>query len=768
MNQNHFPMHGKVQALSGMDDRRDEFIDLDRLVGMVRRNWKLAAIGGAIGLVLGGLYLLSAPSVYTASTRILLDQNLSRFAEDEPQSRNPLQMDSVVLNEVEILGSSRLARTVAQNMGLDENDAFLNPPQSFVGWVKSGLRSVVSIISPPPELTEAEAANARLGKAQYLLQSGLTAERVGRSFVIEVSYRTNDRILAGDITRGYAAAYLADQLDANFEATQQATAWLQGRLEELRTSSQSAALAVERFRAENGLTAARGELISEQQLSELNGQLILAQAETARASARYRQFQSIVDSGPQNAVQNSTISSADQPGTEAIVDLRQRYLQVAQRKTGIEEQFGADHPQAVALGRQEAELTQQIFRELQQLTNSYRNEFEVAQSREQSLRDNLDLLTGQVPETNTAMVRLRELEQQANTLSTLYQGFLTRYEEASQHQSFPIAKARVISPAGNPVSPSSPRKTMTIALSLVLGLMGGAAVAGLREFRERSFRTGAQIAPELGLRFLGYLPYFDRRIVAAAAAQSAANGEGEALMPPEMRFAAMAPGSSTAESLRHARMMVDAALPDKAARVIGFASVLPGEGKSTTAANFAALLAASGRRTLLIDGDMRNPGLSRALLRPPETGLVDVLSGTTPWHGALLQDKYTQTILLPSVMRRNFTPTAELLSGAEAATLISEAREHFDYVVVDLPPLGALLDARAFEPICDAFIIVAEWGRTPRELLRSALESHREIGSKAAGVILTKTDMQKLGLYGSAAGPEQYTGHYGAYYSDKT
>lgn len=165
---------------------------------------------------------------------------------------------------------------------------------------------------------------------------------------------------------------------------------------------------------------------------------------------------------------------------------------------------------------------------------------------------------------------------------------------------------------------------------------------------------------------------------------------------------------------------------------------------------------------------MRNPGLSRALLRPPETGLVDVLAGTTAWHGALLQDKYTQTILLPSVLRRNFTPTAELLAGAESATLIREAREHFDYIVVDLPPLGALLDARAFEPICDAFIIVAEWGRTPRELLRSALESHREIGSKAAGVILTKTDMQKLGLYGSAAGPEQYAGHYGAYYSDKS
>ncbi|WP_062228071.1 polysaccharide biosynthesis tyrosine autokinase [Aureimonas frigidaquae] len=767
MNQNHFPMHGKVQVLPPVNERKDEFIDLDRLYGMVRRNWKLAAAGAAVGLVLGGLYLLTAPPVYTASTRVLLDDDLGRFAEADTQARNPLQMDSVVLNQVEILSSSRLARTVAQDMGLADNAAFLNPPQSAFGWLKSRLRGVIELVSAGPELTEEEMANARLGKAQALLQQGLDAERVGRSFVIELSFRASDRVLAGDITRAYARAYLADQLDANFEATQQATAWLQQRLDELRSSSQTAALEVERFRAENGLTAARGELISEQQLSELNGQLILAQAETARAQARFRQFQSIVDSGPENAVQNATISSTEQPGTEAMVDLRQRYLQVVQRRAGIVEQFGAEHPQAVALARQEADLTQQIFRELQQLANSYRNEYEVAQSRESSLRDNLALLTGQAPETNTALVRLRELEQHANTLSTLYQTFLTRYEEASQHQSFPIAKARVISPAGNPVSPSSPRRTLTLALSLVLGLMGGAAVAGIRELRERAFRTGGEVPHTLGLRFLGYLPLFDRAILSAAAARAAPLSDGEALMPPELRFASIAPGSSMAESLRHARMVAEASLPDTACRVIGFASVLPGEGKSTSSANFAALLAASGYRTLLIDADMRNPGLSRALLRPPQTGLSDVLSGAAPWHNALLQDRYTGVVILPSVPQTRFAPTAELLAGAATGTLLAEARQHFDYVVVDLPPLGALLDARAFEPHCDAFVMVAEWGKTPRDLVRSALEGQREINSKVLGLLLAKTDMKRLALYGTPDGPEQYAQRYRAYYTEE-
>ncbi|TGP22932.1 chain-length determining protein, partial [Mesorhizobium sp. M1D.F.Ca.ET.234.01.1.1] len=118
------------------------------------------------------------------------------------------------------------------------------------------------------------------------LQSEVLAQRNGRSYVISIGYQAPDPALATAITKAYADAYLADQLNASFDATERAALWLQGRLTELRESSQQAAMAVEKFRAEHGLSAnSDGQLLSDKQLADLNAQLIVAQADTARASA---------------------------------------------------------------------------------------------------------------------------------------------------------------------------------------------------------------------------------------------------------------------------------------------------------------------------------------------------------------------------------------------------------------------------------------------------------------------------------------------------
>jgi succinoglycan biosynthesis transport protein ExoP len=464
----------------------------------------------------------------------------------------------MVSSEVEILKSARLARAVVLAEKLQNNEAFLNPPRSPIGWVRAQIKSITGMFAfdPPPSATSVE--NAKIGKAVALLQNGLTAERSGRSYVIDVSFRSNDRKLAGAITRAYAEAYLSDQLNANFDATQRATLWLQGRLADLRDSSQAAALEVEKFRAANGLTSARGELISEQQLSDLNSQLILAQADTANALGRYSQFKSIVDSGPENAVRNATIPS-DNGNSAVINDLKTRYLGVTKREQEIAARFGEDHTQAVALRREQADLEGRIFQELKRITESYRNEYEVAKARETSLRDNVGLMAGLSSETSQSLVQLRELEQKSAALATLYQTFLARHEEASQQRSFPIAKARVISDASDPVAASSPRKAIVLGLSLVLGLLGGAAVGAFQEFRERFFRTGDDVRAALNINFLGYLPIVGARLTAAANPKSGGakatdkppRDQTGAVTPRILRVAINAPASSFAETLRN-------------------------------------------------------------------------------------------------------------------------------------------------------------------------------------------------------------------------
>ncbi|WP_313958450.1 Wzz/FepE/Etk N-terminal domain-containing protein [Chelativorans salis] len=755
-------------SLFQSDEQKENFIDLDVLFAALRRRAWLIALIAALGLALGVAYLLVTPPVYTAVTRILIDEELAKFTQEEPSVASSMRNDSMILSEVEILRSARLARTVVLAEGLHENEVFLNPPQPPVAWLKSRVKAALRIFaSPRPELTGAAAEEAAIGKAAALLQQYMSAERAGRSFVLEVSVKAYDPKLAGSIARAYADAYLSDQLEANFDATQRAMVWLQSRLDELRQSSQAAALEVEEFRAENGLTAASGELISEQQLSDLNSQLILARAETANARARYEQYKSIIDSGPENAVRNATIPP-DQPNSALINELKSRYLTISSRAEDVEGRFGEDHPQLVNLRRERAELERQIFSELQQLTESYRNEYNVALAREESLGGNVGTMADESSQTGRAMVRLRELEQRSTTLANLYQTYLARFEEASQQRSLPIAKARVISEAEDPVGPSSPSRTMVLAMSLVLGLFAGGGMAVLQEFRERFFRTGEDVKDALGLKFLGYLP----RLQGAARrgkkdrASKPESDKAVTMSPGILRATKDAPGSSFAETMRNARLSADLLLQGTSCKVIGFVSVLPNEGKTTAAANFASLAAASGAKTLLIDGDLRHRGLSRGLSGTPGGGLAEAVMGEKHWPSYVRIDRSMQLAILPA-NGRHFAHTSELLSSPGMHRLIEEARRMFAYIVIDLPPLGPVIDAKAFEPMADGFIIVAEWGATPRALLRSTLQSERPIASKAIGVILNKADMKKLSRYAAPGGAEGYMGRYTAYYGDR-
>lgn len=756
-------------------DPSDSFIDLNRLLAILVRRARLIGLSVALAVALGVAYLLFATPVYTSQTQILLDEDLSRYAEEsEPSPQSSQQIDMRISSAAEILKSGRLALRVVDDLKLSDNETILNPPQSPVAMVKGWAKALTS---SGPDVPEEALANGRREKAAATLQQSLTVERAGRSAVLAVSFRSTDPQLAAAITKRYAEAFFEDQLSANFTATEQASTWLQERLTDIQARAQDAALEVERYRSENGLTTARGELMSEQQLADLNSQLILAQADAASASARYAQFKAIVEQGPDKAVDNASIPT-QQAGGSVLQELRERYNSVVKRAQDITQNFGADHPQAAALRAEKEDLAGQIYRELQQLTASYRNEYEVARSRETSLRENIDKVAGSNAVANRSSVRLRELEQKATALKALSESYLSRFEQASQKQSFPIAKARVISDAGVPTAPSSPKKTLVLGLSLVLGLMAGGALTFVQELRERAFRLENDVRTILGLKPLGYLPLVGGQkkrkpamIGAKAVKAEPAPGEAEEDIPLERmtRIVLDAPRSAFAETLRNAKLTSETMLTGRESRVIGVTSALPGEGKSTVATNFAALLAISGKRTLLIDADVRRPGLSAMMKPAPQIGLIEAVSGEIPWTQAVKTDRRSQLTILPIALGKDAARRHdgnELISSPAMKQLLDEARQAFDYVIVDLAPVGPVVDAKAFEPLADGFLFVVEWGKTPSNLVRDLLAAEHRIEAKTLGVVLNKTDMAALARYSDAGAAEKYRDLYDQYYTD--
>lgn len=772
----------------------NEFIDVENLLRMALRQTKVVAVSAVIALLLGIVYLQTTPPTYVATSRILVDENLSKVIDEVSPIASSMQTEAAMLSQIEVLRSARLAAVVADKLNLHRNEDFMSPPTSLVqrtiGQVRMSLSYMLSLVRPADPATQARRqefeeldeatrdalmSSSRRRAAVGRLQANLLAQRVGRSLVIVIGFQSHDPNLAAAITRAYAEAYLGDQLNASFEATEQAAVWLEGRLTELRESSQAAALEVERFRAENGLAETQGQLVSEQQLSELSAQLISAQADAARALARFEQFEAMT-----SAASSPDISQMVAPvGVEvgpAFGELRTRHQNLSRRKADIEANFGAEHPQAVALGREIAQITRLMVEEIAQITESYRNEYQVALARERTLRQSVADATGRSAQANQSQVRLRELEQQATALRALYQSFLDRYEQTTQQQTFPVAKVRVISEATPPGGASSPRSIMVLGLSLVLGLMMGGALGALNEFNERFFRVGKDVSEGLGFRFLGYLPLLSAHGAKHGRKRGKdgrtylAGDEPLALAATDhrrrMRVSVDAPLSMFAETFRSAKIACDVVLQANSSKVIGMISVLPGEGKSTVAANLAELLAASGARTLLIDGDLRNPGLTRHLGIQVQTGVIDAVVNPDNWRSAIKYNRQTGLAILPGLVRGRFSHTSEALSSAGMRRLIEDARTSFDYVIVDLPPVGPVVDAKAFSPLVDGFIAVVEWGKTPRAIVHSAIRNEPLIASKVLGVVLNKVRLDRLPRYGSFGGSEQFIKRYSSYYLD--
>ena len=210
--------------------------------------------------------------------------------------------------------------------------------------------------------------------------------------MLNVAYTADDPQLAAEIARAYASAYLSDQLNANFDATQRATVWLQQRLGDLKENAQKASMAAARYKANNGLTLARGQLVSEQQLSDLNTQLIKAQADLASASARYQAVQVDRRRGAEGCREerHRLLLLSDMTTDNSVLSkLKSQYLSVSNRADAVEARFGKDHPQVVSLRKQQQELADQIYQELRQLTTSYKNEYDVAKSRVDSLQTSI-------------------------------------------------------------------------------------------------------------------------------------------------------------------------------------------------------------------------------------------------------------------------------------------------------------------------------------------------------------------------------------------
>jgi succinoglycan biosynthesis transport protein ExoP len=725
-------------------ERRDGFAGaanlteaVKSLVSLAGRQLPIFLVVISCAVLLGALYLLTTPPSYSALAKMVIDsRKVPAF--QQAQIFADQTIDNVaVATQVEVLTSENVSLAVIKDLKLTEDPEFVGPGAGLIGQIFNLIsRAFDSAAAPSESQVERKALTA--------FEARRKVSRIPLTYAMEVSFRSHDPGKAAQIANAICDAYIVDQLEAKYQSTRRASAWLQERVKSLRAEASADAQAVVDFKQKNNIVESGGKLMSEQQMSEVNSQLILARAATAEAKARLERIRQIMAQDIPDA------SVTDALKSEVIIKLRQQYLELAARESIWSKKYGPDHLAAISLRNQMAETRRNIADEMQKIAESYKSDYEIALTREMSIEKSLDSAVAQSRLTNQAQVQLRELESAAQTSRAMHDNFLQRYLEAVQQQSFPVSEARLITPATPPAKKSHP-KTLTVLLtSAAGGMMIAFGAAVLREASNRVFRTGAQVEDSLHVHCLAMLPLLKPAAAAAEPEEDSAALEARCIRRSGhlLSYAVEAPFSQFTELLRSLKVVADLNGGAEANRVIGFTSTLPNEGKSTIAANFAAMIAHAGSRVILVDADLRNPALSRDLSPGALAGLIEVGSGQTALKDAIWQDPASGLSFLPAgpqagkVLHPN-----EVLASNGIKSLIGKLREAFDYVIVDFAPLAPVVDTRTTTSFIDSYIYVIEWGRTKIDVVEHNLSNAREVYDRLLGVVLNKANMSVLQRY---------------------
>ena len=734
--------------------KSDGPLDLDLWLGVVRRQARVLVVAALAGLLVGFAYIVTAVPQYTATTQLLIDNQLvansQRDNNDVSASTADLLFETGAIDsQVEVLKSGRIAHLVVSSLKLTSDPEFMKMRETLIGRALAMLRPAFDLgrLFAPRTKSEpdSEPDDALQRAAISKLENGLGVRRIARTYVLAVDYTSPNPKLAATIADAFAEAYLADQLDAKFEASRRTSDWMRERIAQLKKDSINSDSAVQKFKAVHGLVTADGKLVSDQQLTELTAQLMAAHNDTAKAEARSDQITEMLKSGETDG------SVTDSLGNPVITDLRQKFL----------------HASLIGRQRDVEFYRKQIFEELKRIAETYRSESEIAKAKEDSLKKSMAALTSENVETDETLVQLRELEREAENYRTLYQTFLRRYQDTVQHQSAPMSEARVITAASQPSVPSSPRRTFILAFSLVLGSMVGVGIGAVMEHRGgRVFRTPSQVRDQLGLEFLGMLQVLDHPAIFTKPSVARPDPKKIASKDCQQRYSIDHPLSHYSETLRSIKLAVDLSLSDRQPKVIGVISTFPNEGKTTLSKNFASCLAQLGATTLLIDGDLRDFGLTRSLAAHADAGILEAIRGDRPLRDLLLLEPDSGLLVLPAVIRKRLHHPGEVLSSPGMRSLLTEAGEDFDYIIVDLPPIAAVLDVRAAASMFDAFILLVEWGRTALPAVQTIVASDKLLYDKCVGVVFNKVQMNKITLYESYGSKDSYHGDVSKYYRE--
>lgn len=737
------PAPDRLNWRSRLGDRELSLTDLLRLLWR-RRGLIVGLVVLCMVMAIAALFAITP--LYTGATQILIDTKEAKIASSLEEVLADTTPDKeAIQSEIAVLQSWNLAEKIVNDYQLTRDPEFneaLQPP-SVIGIVIKSVRDFVTSLLPPdllpqPKDTGDEATAEQNNTIQKFLDR-IDVAMVGQSRVIQISVDAEDPLKAAKLANAVADAYLLSNLEAKYDATRRANQWLGSKLEDIRQKVAESDAAVEAYRQRAGLLQSNingGTLIS-QQVTDLNGQLIAARADRAAAEARLAQVKQAVQSA------GGAESLADVLGSPIIVDLVRQETEVKRNIAELADNLGDRHPRMISARSELADLQAKMRAEVNKIIKRLENDASIARARESSLQGSLKQLEAKLGQSNAAEVQLRALQQDADANKTTLQQFLARFSDLSAQSDLSAhdISARVIARATPPDKPTSPRKILILAMVVVLSTAAAVLLAFALETLDQGFRSGDQVEEATGVRTLGLIPALRRQ----------KRGEGG----PEA-YVVKNPSSMFAEAIRSVYTSILISYSRPAPRTVLITSAQPKEGKSTIAACLARMCAISGKKTIVVETDLRRPSVHKLMGVHQGPGLVEYYGGEASLEDVIHKDEATGAFVLPA--GKLVVDPVKVLSSPQVRQLFSALAQQFDVVLIDTPPLMAVADARIIAPHVDSTVFVARWGRTNREVVRLGLKTLLETGASLSGVILSRVDAKRHAQYGFGDSGYYYKG----------
>jgi len=566
----------------------------------------------------------------------------------------------------------------------------------------------------------------------------LSVKRIPNTRLMEVTFESTDPKLAARILNAHLENYIAQNYKSRYDATAAASAFLQEELNELSVKVRRSEDARIEYERNNQIwTLDDKNNVTTQRLGDLNKQFSDAQSDSLRKQALYE----FAKSGELDAVPQLR----DNP---VLQEMERRRGDLAIQYTDAVNQYGPNYPKVQRLQAQMKELDGQMSKERTGIVAQLESDYREAKQHEELLSRALDEQKAEVNVMSGKMIQYNILKREAEANKALYDSLETKLKEAQIASGLKSSNIRIVDPAMVPSTPSRPAKTRNIALAFLAGLVGGIGLALLREYLDNTVKTPDDVEMLARLPSLAVVPAF----VGAASSMLKSRSSRTALTDSsEKRIELVAqhlPKSQMSEAFRALRTSLLLSRPDHPPQVILVSSALPREGKTTVAANLAVTLAQLGDKTVLVDADLRKPGVGRLLNlgTGKYAGLSSYLAGVSTLD--------LVTIPHPAIPNLSAIPTgplppnpADLLSSHRLAAAIADLRNTFKFVVIDSPPVMAATDAVILSVQVDGVVLVVRSGETPKVAFTRTRDLLINVKSHLLGVVLNAVDSSAPDYY---------------------